>query len=74
MIPSRINAQKHLTLCSVRMDLCSEFCSDGNQLEQRTGAAKLRRFDVDRIATLLTNPSTRGFLRPVVDEAVDAKD
>jgi hypothetical protein len=52
-----------------------EFSSGSEWMEQWISTAKLRRLQVERIETLLANvtePSISS--RPVVDEAVGAKD
>ena len=44
-------------------------------MEQWTSTAKLRRLEVERIETLLANRTElSGFLRPVVNVAVEGKD
>jgi len=57
------------------MEVCPGFSSDSEQMEQWTSTAKLRRLEIERIETLLANRTElTGVLRPVVNEAVEAKD
>ena len=57
------------------MEVCPGFSPDGDQMEQWTSTAKLRRLEVERIETLLANRTElSGLLRPVVNEAVEAND
>ena len=57
------------------MEVCPGFSSDSEQMEQWTSTSKLRRLEVERIETLLANVTElSGFPRPMVNEAVEAKD
>jgi hypothetical protein len=57
------------------MEVCPRFSSDSEQMEQWTSTAKLRRLEVERIEALLANRTElSGFLRPVVNVAVEGKD
>ena len=57
------------------MEVCPEFSSDSERMEQWTSTAKLRRLEVERIETLLANVTEPLISsRPVGNEAVEAKD
>jgi hypothetical protein len=57
------------------MEVCPEFSSDSEQMEQWTSTAKLRRLEVERIETLLAKRTElSGLLLPVGNKAVEVKD
>ena len=57
------------------MEVCPEFSSDSEQMEQWTSTAKLRRLEVERIETLLAKRTElSGILLPVGNKAVEVKD
>lgn len=57
------------------VEVCPEFSSDNEQMEQWIGTARLRRLEAERIETLLDRVTeSLTFPRPSGDEVVEAKD
>jgi hypothetical protein len=57
------------------MEMCPEFSSDSEQMEQWTDTAKLRRLEVERIERLLANEmNSSSFPQPTVKKAIESID